>query len=217
MNNKNQIDPLATSYETWRIDRSPVNMGLFLEQSKPVINSFLNTLGNKSPVMRSTAKTLLAKSLERYDPARGVPIKNWMYTQLQPLKRKNVAESSILPVPERARQQLSNLKSKQRELTSELGREPTDLELAERLHITLSKIRRIRSRDIGVVQETMFTDEEGAPELPGTIKVDPSELYADYVYNSLDPIDQKIFAQLLKRPKFKIYFLVNRWLLGLLF
>lgn len=189
---KKRVD-LQEAYEAWRTDPRPETMGKFVAAANPVISSMMSTIQNSSPIMKSRARALIIKSLPKYNPKRKVPIKSWLYRQLQQMHRWAVAEMSAVPLSERSRQHLAILNSTERRLKDKLGRHPSDIELAEATKFSVKKLAKIRSSGVSTNPESMFVSQEtGAPELPGAFQLPREKILEDYIYHDLNPSNQKL-------------------------
>ena len=199
---KKKMD-LQEAYESWHKDPRPEMLGKLLEATKPVINSMMVTVQNSSPVMRARARALIIKSLPKYDPSRKVPVKSWLYRQLQPMRRWATAEMSAVPLSERSIQQLAIVRAAERKLHDNLGRQPSDLELAEATKFSIKKLDRIRSSASSVRSESSFDNPEtGASDLPGVFKLPREKILEDYIYHDLNPSNQKL-VDMAKKGKSK--------------
>jgi len=198
-------DHLQVMFDAWQHRRSPALLAGVLEAANPIIQKAMTTLGNKSPIMRSHARALLLKALPKYDPNRGVPLKNWIFSQLRPLIRLNAQSNTTIPVPERIRRQLAAVYAAEKRLQEDLGRAPNELELADDLKLSPKRIRHIRDFSIAQQPESSFVDDEGAESLPGTSGVSKNKLLMDYVYHDLDPLNRSIVDMSMDRvPKIEI-------------
>lgn len=188
-----QETQLQTAYSTWSAQRTPQAAGQFVSAAMPIIENQLKTLGQVNPIMRSSAKALLVDMLPRYDASRGVPLTHWTFQQLQPLYRLRAQSSSIVPIAERAQQQLAAVHRARRELSDKLGYEPDDDTLADHLKISPRRLVALQKMDISVRPESSFVDDTGTPSLPGTNRPTAADMWSAFVYHDLDPIDRKIY------------------------
>lgn len=186
---------LRRGYETWKAQPSPLAAGQFVDAASPLTDSVLNTIGNKSPLMRSAAKAILVDALPKYDSSRGVPVGSFLRIQLQPLHRIGAEQASDVPLPERRRRQAAAVSGKMKELRDGLGREPNETEVSDSLGISPAKIRSLLTAPSPVV-ESSFVDEEGAPRPPAISRPSRDDLLMAYVYHDLDPAGRRLFEML---------------------
>jgi DNA-directed RNA polymerase specialized sigma subunit len=187
-------DPLKLSYDNWKRTPNEATTNAFVQSARPIIDRALSAYGAKSPALLGHAKLLTIKSLQNYDESRKVPLKNWVYTQLQPLRRARAATES-LGVPERIRRQLFDVKQFEQKLTDTLGRTPTKLELADHMKVSPAYLDKIQKYNVQAVGQSTFEDQEGNINLPGVFRSDPRRVWMDYIMISLHPTDRFILAQ----------------------
>lgn len=191
----NDQDPLDAAYRQWREKPDRQTMAGVLSASSKIIDRASRAYGD-SPAMRAQAKLVLAKSLPRYDPSRKVPLKNWMYGQLQSLQRMAASEQPLY-VPERARQQLGRIQAVSQDLENRLGRIPSDSELADALRISTKMLNKIRGYQSGTVTEDAFIGEEGGINLPGVYQPNPRQIWLDAFYYDLGPQDRLVYENVM--------------------
>jgi hypothetical protein len=191
------LDPIPDpdfeqSYQSWAADRSPQANAVILKTLDPVIDQAVKThLGTSNPLMKARARKMTLGALGTYDPQRG-RLKSHLYSQLQGLKRQHAQQRSILKVPERMMLDRRGLNLAGRELEDELGREPTDQELATRTGISTKRIARVR-QFTPAMSEGYFAGLEGGGMTPEARGIgDQSTSWVQVVYDDLGPLDQKI-------------------------
>ena len=195
---------LDTAYNEWRARPTPESLGVVLHEAQPMIDRAVSGFGIRSPAMSSHAKVLLATAMPKFDPQRKVPLRNWMYTQLQPLMRQRGQEDPI-PIPERVRRELYGFRQAEELLTDDLGRPPTEVELADRLRVPPARVRRIRRYAVQTVPEAAFMGEEGETESPGVAGASTEDVWMAYIYHDLPPTDRYIWEQVKAgKPKVQI-------------
>lgn len=186
-------DDLNLAFQNWQKSPGEETTNAFLESARPIIDRALSAYGAQSPSLRGQAKLLTIKSLQNFDPKKNVPIKSWVYQQLQPLRRAR-ASTEPLAVPERVRRQLFDMSNFEKELTEELSRPPTKLEMADRMKVSPAYLDKIKGYGVRTVGQASFEDESGNVNMPGVFKSDPRKMWMDYIMISLDPTDRFILA-----------------------
>jgi DNA-directed RNA polymerase specialized sigma subunit len=188
---RNQLEKdFAAPYSAWKKTPGAETTAAMLTALQPVIDGAIRThVGAPNDLLRGRAKLLTLDGLKTYDPNRG-RLQTHLYNHLQGLKRINRQQTQIMRVPERIALERYHLQSAQEELTASLGREPTDLEVSERLNLSPARIARVRSWHPGVAEGMVQAtpDDEGQP----AVMRDRSALWAEIVYDELDDYHRKI-------------------------
>lgn len=192
----NNFEALDELYKAHAANPQHDSMNKFLAAVNPYIDDAVRKFGGGySTHLKSTAKILIAKNLHKYDPNQKVPIKNWIYSQLQPLIRER-GEIQSIPVPERVRQDLFELKNAEGKLTEQFGREPSILELSDKLGISPTRIQRLRKYNVKTLSSSSFVNEEGAYTPPGIDEPAEHSIWLDYVYHDMAPMERLIFDRI---------------------
>lgn len=181
----------ATPYDTWVRNPTNANMSSVLTSLDSTINSALKTYsgGNISPLVRGRARYLTTQAVRSYNPKLGTSLKSHVMLQLQPLTRYTNQATQPMKISERRLRQLKSLQDVERKFSEQYDRDPSDLELADELGLSIAKINRIRT------YANPFISTEAAEEAsaaPAVYKVDPMDAWLDYVYYDSDEIDRKI-------------------------
>lgn len=177
------------AYQTWLTDPTPDNMGKLLKELDPVITSEITRFPGGGPVLKTKAKTLAIEAIKKYDPAQGTQLKSWVVTQLQPLSRYRQSMAP-LKVPEAAARKAAEVDRIRTELTDKLGHQPSDIELADEIGISVKRINQLRDMSHAVVTEssTMAPDPttDETPPAPSISAPDDMSYATDEVYKGLD-------------------------------
>lgn len=187
-------DGLESVYARWQKDPVDTHLITMLDRMKPVIDNAVTTYagGSKSPLVSGRARVLAARAIRSYDPNAGASLKSHLMLQLQPLRRFHGQASRPLKMSERRLAQLRDLQQAEREYFDKYDRDPSDVELADHLGISIRKISKIRNYARPVMgPSTELTGTEGVIDHAAT-RTDPMEAWLDYVYNELDSTDQQI-------------------------
>lgn len=185
-------------WATWKAaGPSPKANALALQDLDPLVTrAAASVVGGKglNPILKGRARRLALDGLKTFDPAKG-KLQTHMYNQMRTLKRISARSAAGVAVPERIALDRRALDMASTELEDELGREPTDDELADRVGMPPTRIRRVRSYRPAIVG--------GRPNQDGGINDDPASqvpgknmamrAMAQMVYDDLSPSDQKVF------------------------
>jgi DNA-directed RNA polymerase specialized sigma subunit len=179
-----------SAYSTWAADPSPGNASTLLTHLDPIIGSSINRYAGKDdPLIRGRARRMAMDAIRTYDPKRGVRLTTHVTNHLMGLRRASRQQSQFLRVPERASMEQAYLQRMEAELTEDLGREPSAIELADHSGLPVHKIARLRRYVPGAIESSL-------PEDIGTSnRFDPQDRelrIAEILHHELPPRDQKI-------------------------
>jgi RNA polymerase primary sigma factor len=182
-------------YDNWVTSPTPDNMAQIMKALDPLINSEIQRFSGPKPLLRSKARTLAVKAVRTYKPAEGAQLKSWVVTQLQPLSRYG---QQLRPVraPEMAIRQAAEVNRVRQEMSDEMGRDPTDDELADQVGISVKRIQNVRRMVRPAITEGSMaepTEEDSTTAVPGVSTVNKLTLAEEAVYDSLSPRDRAIF------------------------
>lgn len=186
---------MEKEFEDWQADPTPEKMGVFLEAADPVIKSSLKSYAGGNEALYGKARLLAANAVKKYDPKRGTKLRTYMMTQLQPLRREARAYTNLTYVPERASTDLYAVNQANQKFFDQYGREPSEKELSDVTGLSMRRIARVRRFGKGDLAESSLTegdDSDASLMHPGVARVDPDQVWLEYVHHDLSPIDQKI-------------------------
>lgn len=187
-------------YESWKATPNPQTTSNLLKVVDPVIDSALKTYAARgnSPTLRSKAKLLAVDAFQRYDPSRA-KLRTHLMSHLQGLRRASAQESQIISIPERVGLDLHHLRMSENELRDKLGREPSDMELADHTSLSRRRIEYIRKAQPGLAEGAMAPEgeaDEGQGIGPGVVGPE-NDTWVNFVYHDLSPVDQVIMEHTL--------------------
>jgi RNA polymerase primary sigma factor len=134
----------------------------------------------------------LAKAVDRFDPSRGVKFSTYAAWWIKcSIKRALVNQSKTIRLPAYLVGRISRMHKAHREMTQELGREPRDQELADRLGVPLTDVGFWRTAN----QQTTSLDEPTSEN--GRLSV--GDLLWDHTVET--PCDKMINEQLLQEVR----------------
>ena len=182
------------AYAEWAMDRTPENMTKVVSALSPTINSEIMRYSGPKSLLRSKAKALVARAAKTYDPASGAKFQSWVVTNLQPLARYSVRQRDVR-TPEVAARQAAAVARATDDLRDELGRDPTDDEIADEIGISAKRVRDVRAKAVASVNSGRFDEaqSEDASQQPGVFTPDQLPFASEAVYQGLSPMDRKIF------------------------
>jgi RNA polymerase primary sigma factor len=181
-------------YDLWKEEPTPDNMARVVDALSPTINAEVQRYSGSKPIIRGKAKTLAIKAVKSYDPQHGAALRSWVVTQMQPLSRYN-QQMRPLRTSELAIRQAAEAHRLRTELSDNLGREPSDEEVADEIGLSVKRVRDLKKNVKATIYETAFEsqDQEGASLLPGTVETDKVDMAEAIVYESLPSRDRTIY------------------------
>lgn len=204
MKEKRMIEPeLEGDFDLWQSNPGPETLTPLLKRLDPVIDTAVHTygMGSGGPLVRGRAKRILIESLPRYDP-KASKLATFAYSQLQGLRRAVTQQNSPLHIPERVLLDQNQLYEAEGRLADELGREPSDTELADHTGLSVKRIRHIRTFRPGAAEGQI----QGVGEAGNLERIDPAVIiperdkmdsWTEFVYYSLQPTDRVIMERTL--------------------
>ncbi len=192
---KNFLEPdFQEPYAAWKANPTPDGNAAMLKTLQPTIDKAISAhVGQSSPLLQSRARRMALEAVRSYDPTRGSRLGTHLFGHLQGLKRVARQQSTILSVPERVSLDRYRLEESRKSLEAEMGREPTDIELADHTGFSTKRISHVRSYNPAVSQGTMEAAGEGA--FTGGVTHgggSNQDMWLKMVYEDLDPFDQKV-------------------------
>lgn len=186
----------APAYDAWRAQRTPEAASHLLGALRPAIDRGLRAhVGPQAgPNLRVHARRLALQALETYDPSRA-RLGTHLVNHLRGLKRLSRRSQQILAVPERLVLDRNYVQECRRQLSDELGRDPSTQELADRTGLSLRRIARVERLQQpmaeGTALRTSAMSEDGHGFQP-TVMRDISDVWLEAVYGDLDGTNQRI-------------------------
>jgi len=190
---KKKPDPLMTAFDDWKKHPSEASLSALLVKAKPTISSAVQSFGGgDTRRVGAQAKLLAIKAFGNYDPSRKTKLTTYLMHQLRPLSRINRTRSFAIRLPERVVFDRRNMEDTAATFEGQNNRPPSDDELADLTGLSTKRISYIRGLRRGELPESSYRTDEGEIYRPGTQTADQDKIWADYVYQDLNPVDQKI-------------------------
>ena len=183
------------NWDAWKAEDSPVTRSALLKSVQPVVDravySYAGT--NASPRIKSQAKLMALEAFGTYDANKG-NMRTHLLSQLRRLQRYSGQENQMISIPERITLDRRHLRNAEESLRDDLGRDPSDMEVANSTGLSLKRIEHIRKANSGL-NSGSIVDAEGetyspASSIPGDSDVDKA--WKQMVYYDLHETDQAI-------------------------
>ena len=180
-------------YEAWQADQTPEGNAAFLKGIDPIVQKGIKLYGDDSPLAQSRGRLAALQAARSYDPKRS-RLQSHLLTQMQSLRRTLRKQQEVVRVPERVLLESQKLRQQSQEIEDEMGREPTDAELSDRLGISIERLTKIRKYQPGMSTgraEEIDPMQGGiASRRPGID--DAGDAWVSLVYHDLGDVDKKI-------------------------
>ncbi|MEM3062008.1 MAG: sigma-70 domain-containing protein [Nitrososphaerota archaeon] len=150
-----------------------------------VIRTYVGETYIRDPLMRGRAKNILMNAFKNYDETRG-SIVNFSWIYLQRLQRMITKHQNTISTSEQKVMTLRELEKVTKELQDELGRDPSDEELADRMGLSVKKILKLRSTPLYAFESSASQKEESQPFFSSVASKNNSEEILNFLYDSLD-------------------------------
>tara|TARA_R110002051_G_scaffold61354_1_gene112415 strand:+ start:29125 stop:29862 length:738 start_codon:yes stop_codon:yes gene_type:complete len=186
-------DAYRPAYEAWQSDQTPKGNAEFLQAIDPIVQKGVKMYGGGSPLSASQGRLAALDAARKYDPGRS-RLQSHLLNQMQSLRRTTRKQQAVMRVPERVLLESQRLKEYTQEITDNVGREPTDAELSDKLGISLDRLSKIRQYQPGMStgQADAIDPMQGgvASRRPGNY--DAENMWLQVVYQDLGDMDKKI-------------------------
>jgi len=184
---------LDHAYEFWHKNQNSANLSQLLATASPVLDKAITSLAGGDRTLRGRAKRLAIDAFRSFDPSKGAKLRTHLMIRLQPLQREYTKRTSSMAIPERVQLDQFRLTRAEQSLADELGRDPSDDELAEFLGLSQKRIAHVRKFTRGLLAEGQMRSDDGEQQMPAATQVTAADIWVEFVHHDLDPLDKKIF------------------------
>ncbi len=181
-------------WEAWSKSRSPLDLQKLVTHMQPLINREVNRWagGLARPTLELHAKALAVKAIKSYDPKHGAALSTHVTNQLQKMSRLVYTHTQAARLPEHKAVAMTTFNTAHETLNSELGREPTVLELSE--HLGWSKARTAEFQKAYNRKELLTSGV--LPTSTFVVNDFQQDPIVDFVYHDMSPTHQKLFEHI---------------------
>lgn len=177
------------SFMRYKQAPTPEHASHLLTSLSPVLDEALRSYGGTeadSVTAKAKAKLFALEAIGRYDPARA-KLRTHLLSHLRGLRRSVERSTSGVYVPEQWRIDSRHVNAAYTDARDELGREPSDAEIGDRIGMPVARVRKARGVP-GVLASSQF-DSGIASERPDHKAWGQ---WVEGIYHDLNPIDQVI-------------------------
>ena len=163
-----------------------------LQYLKPTISSALRSFApGQEATLNIQAAKLALSSMSSFDPNRGIQPSTHAFNTLQRLNRIRRQRQNIMHIPQDSVYKYNIIQQKAAQMQDQIGRQPTNEQLADALGMSASKIQQILSRSKGIINDSSAISQLTGQSTFSTKSASDKD-YIDYTYRSLGPVQQKI-------------------------
>jgi DNA-directed RNA polymerase specialized sigma subunit len=191
--------PPADPFEDYRKKPSPQGLRGVVDTLQPTIEKALRAYApSATAVVRGRARGIAADAVRSFRPNQGADLNTHVYRQLQRLQREGPKISDPMPAPERTRRDSGKIMAAISSAADDIGREPTDEEIAELTGLPRRRVTKIRKGLRHRISESQYTEGFGGDEGDDTtVDAVASERtgyddWVDAVYHDLPEVDRVI-------------------------
>lgn len=180
-------------YQKYIETRTPEAATNLLTAVSPIIDKALKSYAggeSNTTTLRARAKTMALEAVRRYDPKQA-RLETHLLSHLRGLRRVTERSTSAVYVAEAHKLDRRKLDAVKVDMADELGREPSDAEMSDRLGIPIERVARARG-----VPKVLSSSQTGG-EVGGVGKIDPKswETWVRAIHADSGPIDQVILER----------------------
>lgn len=163
----------------------------FLKDVEPTIVKAVNAYSAGDRSYMTQARIMAIEAAKTYNPERGASIDTHVYGQLRRLQRVSAQRGNLTRISENVAQQRAQVQRAIRELSADLGEEPTTDQIADKLGMSRNRINDLMNYK-PIVPDSIAVSPEG--DSLAVADVDKAlALYDNVIYEDLDNIDKKIY------------------------
>lgn len=176
-------------FHAWKNNGDKKALKNLVNNLKPIIQSETTKLSGSLPAsaLKGEVVSWAIRAIKDYDPTKGTKLSTHVYNWTRKAKRLNYTYQNIANMGEDKQLQYGKYNLAATNLEEELGREPTDKELGQRLGWT--------EKEVGKYKGLLFQDhvESGNLYAPEQSRFNSDPLKLNYVKSKLSDEELKIF------------------------
>ena len=181
---KTEVPPEFTA---WQQNPDDQTLSALFKVTEPTMSAALRSFGGSNEALKTRARILSVDAFKNYDPTKGAALNTHLYNHLKGLNRYRAERDTAIHIPENIRLNAESVRKFQEEYKEKQGSDPSDIEIADGLGISVRGVT--KTRGTGEFVESAIETEKG--DLPGQRR-DSQQVWMDYVYHDLDEKNRKI-------------------------
>lgn len=157
------------------------------------INSAIKSYAGGDLQLRTQAKILASKAIDSYSPERGTKLSTYIHSSLRPLSRIRDKRKTAVYLPENVRfdsRTVYRFIDRVRDLDN---REPSLQEISDNTGFSIKRINKALQEGREKATSELQTDKGEIITQQSEKDRNFSDIWQDYIYYDLDPVNQKIF------------------------
>ena len=175
-------------YEQWAANKSGQNLSALMKHLSPLVYSEVQRQSGALPkaALAAEAKIWTIKAIKSFDPSKGFALSTHVMNFLPKVRRLNYKHQNAARLPENQQRQYREYSKSISNLENELGRDPTDDELAK--HLGWSKAYTVKFKG------RLFSDliESGSENASQMSQYSDSNMLFNEIMNRLTPQERMI-------------------------
>lgn len=187
------VSPATKQYFEWKNTGDSTKRDELIHSLDGVINTGLKSFGGGDNTLKTKAYLLASKAVDTYNPSRDARLETHVYNNLRRLTRFRNERSSAIHIPENVRADSTKVFGFIDSFRNEHGREPSLTEISDETGLSYKRIN--RARQTGSEKNLSQFETEKGDVLVGE-KRSYADIWKDYIYYDLDPVNKKIFEWL---------------------
>lgn len=163
----------------------------YLKSVEPTITRAINAYAAGDKSYLTQARIYALDAAKTYNPNKGASIDTHVYGQLRRLQRLSAQRGNLTRISENVAQERATVQRAIRELTADLGDDPTTEQIADRVGMSRKRVDALMNYK-PVVPDSLAVSPEG-DSLSAADVNRALNLYDNVIYDELDDTDKKIY------------------------
>ena len=163
----------------------------YLKTIEPTVVKAINAYASGDRSYLTQARIFAIEAGKTYDPDRGASLETHVYGQLRRLQRLSAQRGNLTRLSENVAQERSVVQRAIRELTADLGEDPTTEQIADKVGMSRRRVDALMNYK-PVIPDSVAVSPEG-DSLAAYDEEKTLRLYDNVIYDELDDVDKRIY------------------------